>query len=98
MLCDLLFDQSESKTAMWHLNIVFILLFLNFRAAQAQKQGLFEQEIVPVTTKFVEENGIERTITVTKDDGIRPGTTMAGLAKLRPAFKEDGSTTAGGYK
>ncbi|NP_001187475.1 3-ketoacyl-CoA thiolase, peroxisomal [Ictalurus punctatus] len=65
------------------------------KAAQAQKQGLFEQEIVPVTTKFVEENGIEHTITVTKDDGIRPGTTMAGLAKLRPAFKEDGSTTAG---
>ncbi|KAK3541461.1 hypothetical protein QTP86_025940 [Hemibagrus guttatus] len=65
------------------------------KAAQAQKQGLFVQEIVPVTTKFVDENGAERTITVTKDDGIRPGTTMAGLAKLRPAFKEDGSTTAG---
>uniref|UniRef100_A0A3B1KEW2 Acetyl-CoA acyltransferase 1 n=1 Tax=Astyanax mexicanus TaxID=7994 RepID=A0A3B1KEW2_ASTMX len=65
------------------------------KAAQAQKQGLFEQEIVPVTTKFVDENGTERTITVTKDDGIRPGTTMEGLAKLRPAFKEDGSTTAG---
>ncbi|KAF4075707.1 hypothetical protein AMELA_G00222000 [Ameiurus melas] len=65
------------------------------KAARAQKQGLFKQEIFPVTTKFVEENGTERTITVTKDDGIRPGTTMAGLAKLRPAFKEDGSTTAG---
>ncbi|XP_062841950.1 3-ketoacyl-CoA thiolase, peroxisomal [Trichomycterus rosablanca] len=65
------------------------------KAAHAQKQGLFEAEIVPVTTKFVDENGTERTITVTKDDGIRPGTTVAGLAKLRPAFKEDGSTTAG---
>ncbi|TSK98409.1 3-ketoacyl-CoA thiolase A, peroxisomal [Bagarius yarrelli] len=64
-------------------------------AAQAQKQGLFVQEIVPVTTKFVEENGTERTITVTKDDGIRPGTTMEGLAKLRAAFKDNGSTTAG---
>lgn len=86
---------------MWHLNIahftICILLFL-FRAAQAQKQGLFLQEIVPVTTKFVDEDGTERTITVNKDDGIRPGTTMAGLAKLRPAFKEDGSTTAGGYE
>lgn len=61
----------------------------------AQKKGLFDQEITPVTTKFVEENGTERTITVTKDDGIRPGTTLEGLAKLRPAFKETGSTTAG---
>ncbi|XP_076868775.1 3-ketoacyl-CoA thiolase, peroxisomal [Brachyhypopomus gauderio] len=65
------------------------------KAALAEKRGLFGQEIVPVTTKFVDENGTERTITVTKDDGIRPGTTVAGLAKLRPAFKEDGSTTAG---
>lgn len=61
----------------------------------AQKKGLFDQEITPVTTKFVEENGTERSITVTKDDGIRPGTTLEGLAKLRPAFKETGSTTAG---
>lgn len=61
----------------------------------AQKKGLFDQEITPVTTKFVEENGTERRITVTKDDGIRPGTTLGGLAKLRPAFKETGSTTAG---
>uniref|UniRef100_A0A672P1N1 acetyl-CoA C-acetyltransferase n=1 Tax=Sinocyclocheilus grahami TaxID=75366 RepID=A0A672P1N1_SINGR len=65
------------------------------KAAMAQKKGLFEQEITPVTTKFVDENGTERTITVTKDDGIRPGTTFEGLAKLRPAFKETGSTTAG---
>lgn len=69
--------------------------FYNIRAAMAQKKGLFDQEITPVTTKFVDENGTERTITVTKDDGIRPGTTFEGLAKLRPAFKETGSTTAG---
>lgn len=72
-----------------------ILDFYNIRAAMAQKKGLFDQEITPVTTKFVDENGTERTITVTKDDGIRPGTTFEGLAKLRPAFKETGSTTAG---
>uniref|UniRef100_A0A671SFX2 3-ketoacyl-CoA thiolase B, peroxisomal-like n=1 Tax=Sinocyclocheilus anshuiensis TaxID=1608454 RepID=A0A671SFX2_9TELE len=65
------------------------------KAAMAQNKGLFEQEITTVTTKFVDENGTERTITVTKDDGIRPGTTFEGLAKLRPAFKETGSTTAG---
>ncbi|XP_006634258.1 3-ketoacyl-CoA thiolase, peroxisomal [Lepisosteus oculatus] len=65
------------------------------RAARAQKQGLFTQEITPVTTNFVEDDGTQRIITVTQDDGIRPGTTLEGLAKLRPAFKEDGSTTAG---
>lgn len=65
------------------------------KAAQAQKQSRFVKEIVPVTTKFVEEDGTERNITVTKDDGIRPGTTMEGLGKLRAAFKDDGSTTAG---
>lgn len=56
---------------------------------------MFDQEIVPVTTKTVDSDGTERTMTVTKDDGIRVGTTLAGLAKLRPAFKPDGSTTAG---
>uniref|UniRef100_A0A8C7LD70 Acetyl-CoA acyltransferase 1 n=1 Tax=Oncorhynchus kisutch TaxID=8019 RepID=A0A8C7LD70_ONCKI len=65
------------------------------KASQAQKQGIFDQEICPVTTKFVDEDGSERTVTVTKDDGIRPGTTLAGLTKLRGAFKPDGSTTAG---
>ncbi|KAI2649017.1 3-ketoacyl-CoA thiolase B, peroxisomal [Labeo rohita] len=60
-----------------------------------EKQDRFALKITPVTTKFVDENGTERTITVTKDDGIRPGTTYEGLAKLRPAFKENGSTTAG---
>ncbi|XP_062377970.1 3-ketoacyl-CoA thiolase, peroxisomal [Sardina pilchardus] len=65
------------------------------KAAAAQKQGLFDSEIVPVATKFVDDSGSERTVTVTKDDGVRPGTTLEGLAKLRPAFKPDGSTTAG---
>ncbi|XP_034043894.1 3-ketoacyl-CoA thiolase, peroxisomal [Thalassophryne amazonica] len=65
------------------------------KAARAQKAGLFEQEIVPITTRFVDDDGNEHVVTVTKDDGIRPGTTLAGLSKLRPAFKPDGSTTAG---
>ncbi|XP_056155587.1 3-ketoacyl-CoA thiolase, peroxisomal [Lampris incognitus] len=65
------------------------------KASRAQKMGLFDQEVVPVATKFVDEEGKERAVTVTKDDGIRPGTTLAGLARLRPAFKADGSTTAG---
>lgn len=68
------------------------------RAAQAQKDGLFDAEIVPVTTRFrpdpeVPEN--EEEITVTKDDGIRPTTTVEKLATMKPAFKPDGSSTAG---
>ncbi|KAM9313646.1 LOW QUALITY PROTEIN: 3-ketoacyl-CoA thiolase, peroxisomal [Pholidichthys leucotaenia] len=65
------------------------------KAAQAQALGLLDVEIVPVTTRFTDADGNERQVTVAKDDGIRPGTTMEGLAKLRPAFKPDGSTTAG---
>lgn len=65
------------------------------KAARAQSSGLFRQEIVPVATKLVAEDGTERPVTVAEDDGIRAGTTLAGLAKLRPAFKPDGSTTAG---
>ncbi|OCL13984.1 beta ketoadipyl CoA thiolase, TH2 [Glonium stellatum] len=68
------------------------------KATQAQKEGFFDQEIVPVTTKWrpdpeVPEN--EETITVTKDDGIRPTTTVEKLATMKPAFKENGTSTAG---
>uniref|UniRef100_A0A3Q4BT10 Uncharacterized protein n=1 Tax=Mola mola TaxID=94237 RepID=A0A3Q4BT10_MOLML len=66
------------------------------KAARAQSSGLFEQEIVPVATKIVDTDGTERAVTVAKDEGIRAGTSLAGLGKLRPAFKPDGSTTAGG--
>ncbi|KAM3624047.1 uncharacterized protein V6R79_018480 [Siganus canaliculatus] len=65
------------------------------KAAQAQKSGVFEQEIVPVTTQCVGNDGKEQQVTVTKDEGVRAGTTLAGLSKLRAAFKPDGSTTAG---
>jgi len=57
------------------------------RAVDAQASGHFDKEIVPVTTP----DGTE----VTKDDGPRPGTTMEKLAALKPAFKPDGTVTAG---
>ncbi|PIO39921.1 hypothetical protein AB205_0015150, partial [Aquarana catesbeiana] len=66
------------------------------KAAAAQRAGRFKAEIVPVTTTITDDQGNTRTITVSEDDGIRPSTTLEGLAKLKPAFKEDGSTTAGG--
>ncbi|NXM00933.1 THIKB thiolase, partial [Tyrannus savana] len=65
------------------------------KAAKAQQMGLFKTEIVPVKTTVVDNDGNQKTITVNQDEGIRPSTTLEGLAKLRPAFKEDGSTTAG---
>jgi len=42
-----------------------------------------------------DESGNEKEVVVTKDEGIREGTTVASLGKLAPAFKKDGSTTAG---
>jgi len=64
------------------------------KALKAQAEGLYDAEIVPVTT--VLKNGDqEKTITVTKDDGPRAGTTVEGLSKLKTVFKEDGSVTAG---
>lgn len=56
---------------------------------------MLQQEIVPVTTRVVDADGTERSVTVGRDDGIRAGTSLAGLAKLRPAFKPEGSSTAG---
>lgn len=57
--------------------------------------GLFKAEIVPVTTTITDDKGNEKTITVHQDEGIRPSTTLEALAKLKPAFKKNGTTTAG---
>uniref|UniRef100_A0A5F8GLW4 acetyl-CoA C-acetyltransferase n=1 Tax=Monodelphis domestica TaxID=13616 RepID=A0A5F8GLW4_MONDO len=65
------------------------------KAARAQSQGCFQAEIVPVTTTVQDNKGNEKTVTVAQDEGIRAGTTLEGLAKLKPAFKKDGCTTAG---
>ncbi len=60
------------------------------RAEQATAEGRFDNEIIPVPVDLGE--GVEM---LTADEGIRPGTTAEGLAKLKPAFKEDGKITAG---
>uniref|UniRef100_A0A8C9CIX7 Acetyl-CoA acyltransferase 1 n=1 Tax=Phocoena sinus TaxID=42100 RepID=A0A8C9CIX7_PHOSS len=65
------------------------------KAARAQSKGCFQAEIVPVTTTVRDDKGTERSVTVVHDEGIRPDTTLEGLAKLKPAFKKGGSTTAG---
>lgn len=68
------------------------------KAAKAQKEGLFDKEIVPVTTRWhpnPETPDLEEEITVTKDNGIRPTSSPETLAKMKPAFKPDGTATAG---
>ncbi|MEG2004691.1 MAG: acetyl-CoA C-acetyltransferase, partial [Bilophila sp.] len=60
------------------------------KATKAQADGLFKDEIVPVTITSKKGDTIFAT-----DEFIRPGTTAEALAKLRPAFKKDGTVTAG---
>jgi acetyl-CoA acyltransferase 1 len=64
------------------------------KALRAQKAGKFTQEIVPVQTIVKGSDGQEQNVTISQDDGIRP-TTLEGLQKLKPAFKEGGTSTAG---
>ncbi|KAI9145407.1 Thiolase, N-terminal domain-containing protein [Paraphysoderma sedebokerense] len=65
------------------------------KAAKAQAQGLFDSEIVPVDTIWVDAEGNEKKVTIKKDDGVRANTTLEGLSKLKPAFSKTGTTTAG---
>nr|GMD73127.1 3-ketoacyl-CoA thiolase 2, peroxisomal-like [Ipomoea batatas] len=66
------------------------------RAAAATATGKFKDEIIPVSTKIVDpKTGIEKPVVISVDDGIRPNTNIGDLAKLKPAFRKDGSTTAG---
>ncbi|KAG6661116.1 3-ketoacyl CoA thiolase 1, peroxisomal-like [Carya illinoinensis] len=66
------------------------------RAAAASASGKFKDEIIPVYTKVVDpKTGGEKPVTISVDDGIRPNTNTTDLAKLKPAFKKDGTTTAG---
>jgi acetyl-CoA acyltransferase 1 len=64
------------------------------KALEAQKAGKFKEEIIPVTTTVVKEDGQKQVVTVLQDEGPRP-TTLEALAKLKPAFTPTGSSTAG---
>jgi acetyl-CoA acyltransferase len=57
------------------------------KAAQARDQGRLREEIVPIRLDSGEQ--------IDSDGCIRPGTTLQGLAALKPAFKPDGVVTAG---
>ncbi|XXG95257.1 hypothetical protein Hte_001517 [Hypoxylon texense] len=66
------------------------------RAEAAQQAGWFDDEIVPVVTRVKGANGVGMTVTLSKDEGIRPGTTAASLGKIRTAFPQWGPVTTGG--
>ncbi|WP_375479576.1 acetyl-CoA C-acetyltransferase [uncultured Jatrophihabitans sp.] len=61
------------------------------RAAIAAKNGVFDEEIAPVLIPQRKGDPIE----FRDDEGIRADTTVESLAKLRPAFRKDGTITAG---
>jgi len=68
------------------------------KAAAAQAAGRFSEEIVPVEAEWLETEGgrpLSRKGLVTTDEGVRPDTTVEVLGKLKPAFKVDGTVTAG---
>lgn len=61
------------------------------KAVRAQQNGEFDSEIVPVS--IPQRKG--EPIVVTKDEGVRENVSVAKLSRLRPAFKKDGTVTAG---
>jgi acetyl-CoA C-acetyltransferase len=70
------------------------------RTAEAQRTGKFNDEIIPVTAKMAVKNKETgevsmQEITLTKDEGNRPETTLEGLSKLEPVRGPDKLITAG---
>ena len=63
----------------------------NVRAAHAMKNGLFDDEVIPVAVPQRKGDPIM----VTEDEGVRANTTMESLAALKPAFDKNGTITAG---
>lgn len=61
------------------------------KAAAAQTAGSFDKEIVPVSVPQRRGPAVE----VTKDEAVRPGTSLEKLARLATVFREDGTVTAG---
>ncbi len=70
----------------------------NQLAAKAVSTGIFDPELVPIeveVTDYADGKAVIRKFTVKRDEGPRADTTLEALAKLRPAFKEGGTVTAG---
>ena len=84
---------AENVAEQWHLTREELDEFSALsqqKAAKAQAEGKFVDEIVPVQVPIKRD-----VIDFVEDEGIRGDTTAEGLAKLKPAFKPDGIVTAG---
>ena len=67
------------------------------RAERAQKSGWFDDEIIPIEATVKDpKTGEEKKVLLTKDEGIRHGTTFESLSKIRPAFMPHGDKSTGG--
>lgn len=60
------------------------------KAYEAQLKGKLDPSIIPITVLDGDGNGV----VLTRDEGIRPGTSMESLAEMKPCFLEDGKVTA----
>jgi len=71
----------------------------NQKAAHAVESGLFDPELVSIDVELTElgtdEKPVRKNFTVRRDEGPRANTNIDALAKLKPAFKEGGTVTAG---
>ena len=68
------------------------------KASKAQTSGAFDSEIVPVTVQQLDPENLSapaKEVTISKDDGIRHEISIEKMAKLKPAFAQSGSSTAG---
>jgi acetyl-CoA C-acetyltransferase len=86
-------EQAERLAAAYQVtrtDLDQVALYSQQRAAIATEQGWFKNEIVPI-----EIEGKKGSLIVDKDEGIRFETTIESLARLKPAFREDGVFTAG---
>ena len=70
----------------------------NQKAARAVESGLFDPELISLDVEineYVDGKVVKKNFTVKRDEGPRGDSTIEGLAKLKPAFKEGGFVTAG---
>ncbi|MCL4274134.1 MAG: acetyl-CoA C-acyltransferase [Anaerolineales bacterium] len=70
----------------------------NQKAAHAVESGIFDPELLPIDvelTEYADGKTVKKNFTVKRDEGPRGDSTLEGLAKLKPAFKDGGSVTAG---
>ncbi|MBK7449084.1 MAG: acetyl-CoA C-acyltransferase [Anaerolineales bacterium] len=70
----------------------------NQKAAHAVESGIFDPELISLdveVNEYVDGKVVKKNFTVKRDEGPRGDSTLEGLAKLKPAFKEGGFVTAG---